>query len=545
MPQGTPSSLCIRAALQRCRTHAPCLTGFRPAIALHHVSLSLVTAPTPSPLHYSSDADFTLVRNFLHDNHYHAPEICERLGVDRLAMFEGLQPRTEAWSHRDALNTLISLFALGESISHEDAATIPANVLTSLRALGLITDLTNERIYAPIALTPVENLYLVSDRWCSPDSTPFTIADDAVYPAITPNTLKFLDTVPLTPCESLADIGTGTGVAALHAASRYAQHAHAYDITQRSAEFTRFNARLNALTNVTVGCGDLYSPAADQTFDRIIAHPPYVPVLTHHWTFHDGGDDGELITRRLIQDLPRYLRPGGLFHCYAMGSDREHPFEQRIRQWLGSSAPEFDVQFIVHNEMPPMQFAVQTVLKHSGPNSDLSRWKSLFDQNHVHNLVFGTITLQRSATQSSVFTIRRQASPRTKRDESQWSMRIERALLAPDITARILSLKPQLSQSVHLKVAHDLLDGEFTPTHYEISTDHPFATALDIPNWAAVFLARCNGQSTTQQLLDALKSEHYLKPQLPPADFATLVASFFSRGLLSAAQFALPSTAEK
>lgn len=490
----------------------------------------------PNPLRFGSDAQFALVRRYLLASGYQAENICERLGVERLGMFEGLQPRTEAWTQRDALNALISLFALGENVSEADFEVLPGEVRESLYALGLVDAFATNRIYSPVAIGPVEDLYFVSDRWCSPDGSPFQIADDAVYPAITPNTLKFLDTVPLVACEALLDVGTGTGVGALLGAARYAERACAVDITQRSAKFTEFNCRLNAITNVDVGEGDLYEPVGSQTFDRIIAHPPYVPVLSHHWTFHDGGDDGELLTRRLIQGLPRYLRAGGVFHCYAMGSDRDLPFEQRIREWLGASHAEFDVQLIVKNQMEPMQFGVQSVLKHDGANQDLGLWKKLFEKNHVRNLVFGTITVRRFVASRDPLTIRRLAGPQSSRAEAEWLWTLESSLNP----ARVLAMRPLLARALELDVRHAVQQGQFAVSTYAVRASYPFQGDAEIPGWAAVLLGRCKGQSTTQQLLDELKAEGYLKPQVSPADFAELVRSFLVRGFLEASEFPLP-----
>jgi SAM-dependent methyltransferase len=485
------------------------------------------------PLKFGSDEQFARVRGFLRDSEYTPEKICARLGVDRLGLFEGLQPRTEAWADKNRLNLLISLFSLGESVDTRDASLLPQD----FRALGLVADFGKGRVFAPVAIGPVEDLYFVSDRWCSPDGSKFEIADDAVYPAITPNTLKFLDTVPLQRCEALLDVGAGTGVGALLGAAHYAAQAWAADITERSAKFAEFNRRLNSLTNVRALSGDLYEPVRGETFDRIIAHPPYVPVLSHHWTFHDGGDDGELLTRRLIEGLPEFLRPGGMFHCYAMGSDREQPFEERIRGWLGATQDEFDVQVIVKNTMEPMQFAMQTVLKHEGANSDLAKWKRLFDGYKVKRLLFGPMTIQRHAAKRKAFTSRRVASAESTRVEAEWLRQAESALATG---ANVLQMRPKLARRLELVVHHSVQDGAFTASGYEVRTQYPFAEEAKIPGWAAVFLGRCTGESTVQELLEELKAEKYLKPHVAPEDFAQMAATFIARGFVEVAEMPLP-----
>src|ERR1700688_2432957 len=105
--------------------------------------------------------------------------------------------------------------------------------------------------------------------------------------------------------------------------------------------------RLNRILNRTAAEGALYEPAGDLTFDRIVAHPPYVPVYRPQLIFDSGGQDGEQIVRRIIEGLPRYLRPGGQFFALTMGTDRERLFERRLRDWLGEAEGEFDVAFTV------------------------------------------------------------------------------------------------------------------------------------------------------------------------------------------------------
>src|SRR5258708_22807936 len=130
----------------------------------------------------------------------------------------------------------------------------------------------------------------------------------------------FLTMVPASPCARFLELCCGTGIAAFLAARNGAKHAYAFDIAARSVHFAEFNRRLNELENVTVGEGDLYSPAGGRKFDRIVAHPPYVPVLEPKYGFYDGGQDREHITRRIIQALPAYLEDRGLLVSVSPGS---------------------------------------------------------------------------------------------------------------------------------------------------------------------------------------------------------------------------------
>ena len=163
------------------------------------------------------------------------------------------------------------------------------------------------RVVSNVLLYPAESLLIASDVAALPDGDGARWWD-LVYAAITTNTKNFLSTMPRRPCKAFLDLCSGTGVAALAAASTFADHAWAIDVADRSTQFASFNARLNDVNNVTIVSGDLYAPVAGLTFDRIVAHPPYVPARETRMVYRDGGSDGEGVTRRIIARLTSLLR---------------------------------------------------------------------------------------------------------------------------------------------------------------------------------------------------------------------------------------------
>ena len=57
----------------------------------------------------------------------------------------------------------------------------------------------------------------------------------------------------------------------------------------------------------------------------------------------------EQILRRLVEGVPRHLRPGGSFYTFVTAADCEgQPFEDRLRLWLGEAQAEFDVVLAAH-----------------------------------------------------------------------------------------------------------------------------------------------------------------------------------------------------
>src|SRR5262249_6287171 len=163
-----------------------------------------------------------------------------------------------------------------------------------------------------------------------------------VFPAIYPGTLRFLRLLPDVHGGDALDLCGGTGIGALRL-SRTAQVAVTADLTQRSAFFAGFNARLNG-ARVTSLCGDLYSPVHGRRLAVITAHPPFVPAIGDTMVYRDGGPTGEEVTRRVVEGLPSHLLPGGdcVILCVARDTE-DQTFEQRASDWLGDTKDEFEI----------------------------------------------------------------------------------------------------------------------------------------------------------------------------------------------------------
>ena len=129
-----------------------------------------------------------------------------------------------------------------------------------------------------------------------------------------------LESIRLDRGERFLEVGTGTGLVALHAA-RVAS-AVATEANPEAAALARANARRNGvalevvLTNLAAG---LRGP-----FDVVAFNPPYLEgrprdPLDRAWA---GGDQGSEISVRFLSDLPRILAPGG--RAYLLLSRANH-----------------------------------------------------------------------------------------------------------------------------------------------------------------------------------------------------------------------------
>jgi release factor glutamine methyltransferase len=122
------------------------------------------------------------------------------------------------------------------------------------------------------------------------------------------------------------DLCTGSGcVAIAFALARRTWKVTGVDISADAAALARENAeRLGAAFSTRWLLGDLFAPfSAEERFELITANPPYIPHAdiagldadVRDFEPHlalDGGPDGLVLVRKVIDEAPRHLASGGL-----------------------------------------------------------------------------------------------------------------------------------------------------------------------------------------------------------------------------------------
>ena len=131
------------------------------------------------------------------------------------------------------------------------------------------------------------------------------------------------------PGARVLDIGTGTGALALAAAQAGAGLVTAVDLSPWAVLAARLNATVRRAP-VRVVRGDLTRPVTGESFDVILANPPYVPApgspasrggAALAW---DAGPDGRALVDRICTAAPPCLAPGGMLlmvHSALSGTD--------------------------------------------------------------------------------------------------------------------------------------------------------------------------------------------------------------------------------
>jgi SAM-dependent methyltransferase len=399
-------------------------------------------------------------------------------------------------------------------------------------------------VSATVSIYPIDDVHIASDRVSRLHSSSTTRAPgDLVFSPILPETREFLQLLPHERCESFLELCGGSAAAALVAARRFARHATVVDITERSTRFAAFNATLSGLTNVTALQGDLYEPVSGQTFDFIVAHPPYIPSLQTDYVFRDGGMDGEQVTRRVFQELPNYLRPGGhFFIACMMPNRRDEPVEAHVREMLGQASGEFDVVVAQGPTLDPMHFLVDQAKEGRAAFADLEQWRDVFRDRGIDSFVLASILVQRRSSPRSVITTRRMHSPLTRGGDLQWMLRwmVATSTWTTDDELRLLSARPRTLPRTELRSRSRLDEGRWSTEECTLVTLSPFAVEASCPAWYASLLQWCDGRMTAREHLQYLRDTRAVPDDAPEEVFVRMIRQLVDAGLVEIEEFRLP-----
>jgi SAM-dependent methyltransferase len=491
--------------------------------------------PTPSPLRLAPPSSFDTLKAFLRVASFEDAEMCRRLDIDTIDQFRAIRDGRPDVAPQDALDALIRLFLDNEAVPWSELRSLlPADAIVALSTLGLLRDHRTDpdRAVANVLLYPTHGLYIASDVVAFPDAENARWWD-LVYAAITTNTRNFLSTMPNTRASAFLDLCSGTGIAALVAASSFAEHAWAVDVAERSTDFARFNAKLNGIENVTMLAGDLYEPVAGMTFDRIVAHPPYVPSRETRMVYRDGGADGEGVTRRIIAGLPDHLRPGGQFHCTCTATDRrDAPLEHRLRAMLGPAATEFDVAVVVSNEYDPTEYYVRLAISGRGTWPEAEEWHRHFAALGATKMVYATIEILRHSRPHEPFTVRRRAGSSTGATELSRLVRAAEESASVEALERLLERRPFIPAHVALHTDHAREDGGWAMRTARLSTSVPFDVHIPCPAGMVSVVGWMDGRRTVRELYAELGQADALAENATIETLASYIHMLAAHGLV-------------
>jgi methylase of polypeptide subunit release factors len=502
-------------------------------------------SPSPSPdaaypIRLGPAETFAVARDCLERGQFEEGVVARRLGRETLfgvpRLCEGRT--TLAGAVEDATAALVRLLIDGEPLPAARAESLcGAEGIAALRELGVLVPAPDDpsHLVATVLLAPALGVWVAQDTPPRPGSAEAAaMARDVVFPALTELTGQFLGTLAYDSGARVLELCAGTGIAALIAACRGASEAWATDITERCVHFARWNAGLNGFAGTHAVRSDAWDALVGETFDRVYAHPPYVPALTHVYDYRDAGEDGEHVSRRIVQGLPAHLRPGGRATITCALTDRTGaPIEQRIREWLGDAASEFDLVLLQRRDWDALH-AFRSVTRQKESYAGAEAWLEHFQKLGIERFVLCAFELRREAAGRRPVTVRRRAGAQVDAAALDWAHRWARHVAAGgSAEKRLTGQRPRVVPDAQLRTSRRADERRNWHTvGATVVTDYPVAAAVDVPPAAPKLLELCDGTRDVGALHAALRKAGVVGSDVTAGNVAELVELLLSVGAL-------------
>jgi hypothetical protein len=188
--------------------------------------------------------------------------------------------------------------------------------------------------------------------------------------------LTLAQATPRQPVGRALDIGTGSGIQALHLGS-HARHVVATDVSDRALRLAATTAALSG-QHWELRSGSLLDPVADERFDLVVANPPFVVSAgTGGYDYRDSGLSGDRVCETLVRGLPTVLAEGGtgqLLANWVIPTDR--PWQERLTEWFAGGG--YDAWVWQREVADPGEY-VALWLRDAGEQPGSPRWNSRYD----------------------------------------------------------------------------------------------------------------------------------------------------------------------
>ena len=444
--------------------------------------------------------------------------------LGREQLVPALRAARAAGADRTAL--LTRLFMLGDAITRAEAdAAVPHVGVDGLVRCGLVDTAGkqgDDDVRASVDLRP----YAAADGedvvtwWVASDLgeavTGARLADDHVL-GIGGASTTLASVTMRRPVGRVLDMGTGSGIQALHA-SMHAREVVATDISRRALAFAEFNRVVNEPPAAwDVRAGSLLEPVDGELFDLVVSNPPFVisPPGTPDFDYRDGGMAGDGVVRSLVSTVGSVLVPGGFAQMLGNWEIRRGDgWMHRLEEWLDASASAGDPldAWIIQRDVLDAAAYAETWMRDSGitPDRDPAFYEYLygaylddFDARGVEAIGFGIITLRRADGAPTLHRLEEHEGPLP----SPLGPHLAASIRAHDWLeahgdAEILGerwvVAPDVTQESYAR------PGAEHPEHVLLRQGGAFGRSVKADTALAGFVGACDGELTGAQIATAL-----------------------------------------
>ncbi len=310
-----------------------------------------------------------------------------------------------------------------------------------------------------------------------------------------------------TPVASALDLGTGSGIQALHAA-QHATRVTATDLNPRALHIARLTLALSGAPEADLRQGPLFEPVAGETFDLIVSNPPFVISPGARLTYRDGGMGGDELCRTLVQQSADRLNDGG--YCQLL-ANWQHVEGEDWRERLSSWVPSGCDAWIVQREVQDVAQYAELWLRDAGdhrttPEEYAARydaWLAEFEARKTRGIGFGWITLRKTG------------SNRPSVIAEEWPHPVEQPL-GPAVRGHferqdfLRTHDDAALLGTHFRLADEVvqeqvgLPGAEDPEHVVLRQNRGMRRATKVDTVGAGFAGVCDGTLPAGRILDAI-----------------------------------------
>ncbi|MEU3311124.1 methyltransferase [Streptomyces sp. NPDC006687] len=309
------------------------------------------------------------------------------------------------------------------------------------------------------------------------------------------------------PVGSALDLGTGSGIQALHAA-QHATRVTATDVNPRALEFTRLTLALSGAPEAELLTGSLFEPVGDATYDLIVSNPPFVISPGARLTYRDGGMGGDDLCRTLVQQAGEHLNPGGFAQFLGNWQHVEgEDWRDRVRSWVPRGCDAWIVQRDVQDVTQYAELWLRDAGDHRADPAEYAAryedWLDEFESRKTKAVGFGWITLRRTdAAEPSIVAEEWPHTVEQPLGETVLAHFARQDYLREHDDAALLAGYFRLTEEVVQEQVG--APGAEDPEHVVLRQNRGMRRATTVDTVGAGFAGVCDGSLSAGRILDAI-----------------------------------------
>ncbi len=483
----------------------------------HNGGVSTSSLPTlpAAPTAASGGADVAArLRDALLGASFTADGLLELLGAPAYAALARSEtvPALRATRGDTPLEVLVRLFLLQQPVPHARVAgVLPVDACLES---GWLVRAGGDEVAATVDVRPYggpdgEDWFIVSDLGCAVGGAGgIGSRDEGVVLGVGGASTTLAGITVRTPVGSALDIGTGSGIQALHAA-RHATRVTATDLNPRALHITALTLALSGAPAAELREGSLFEPLRQgETYDLIVSNPPFVISPGARLTYRDGGMGGDDLCRSVVQGAGELLNEGGFAQFLANWQHvAGEEWQDRLRSWVPRGCDAWIVQREVQDVTQYAELWLRDAGDHRGDPAAYQAlydaWLDEFEARKVRAVGFGWITLRRTGSAEPSITVEEWPHPVEQPLGDTVRAHFERLdyLRAHDDAALLEAHFKLVPEIVQEQVG---LPGAEDPEHVVLRQHRGMRRATKVDTVGAGFAGVCDGSLSAGRILDAI-----------------------------------------